>query len=489
MGLITSLSLAGIRSTADQLARLRLRIVLAGTYLAFAVILGGPLELGRASAAELTAAVNPQGSYLPHLAFQDGNSFAMAMWPDIEVRAMPEKVPVVGFRSEVQRAYLGSTSVAEDSLEALDINYRGIAGVGGTFHVARQGEFSPEPIILSVDLRVQHAVHDELTKAISRFDAIAAAAAIMDVHTGEIIAMVSLPDFDPNEPGSILAEGRFNRLTAGRYEVGSIFKIVTVAAALESGRVRLNDLVDARHPLRFGRHTISDFRGQHRMLTVREVFTYSSNIGTARLVEQMGRDYFRTFISALGFDTRSAIELPEVTSSYVPEAFSAVGAATASFGHGISLTPIQMLTALGALVNGGYLVQPTLFVRSFEDARQHAPQVVSSHTSVQIIRLLRLNALEGGARRAEHLAPGYRIGGKTGTAEKVVDGRYAKDKNVTFFTSVFPMDAPRYAMLVMLDEPHAEGTSRNRTAGWNAGEVSGKLVSRTAPMLGIAPRF
>jgi len=203
----------------------------------------------------------------------------------------------------------------------------------------------------------------------------------------------------------------------------------------------------------------------------------------------MGRDYFRTFISALGFDTRSAIELPEVTSSYVPEAFSAVGAATASFGHGISLTPIQMLTALGALVNGGYLVQPTLFVRSFEDARQHAPQVVSSHTSVQIIRLLRLNALEGGARRAEHLAPGYRIGGKTGTAEKVVDGRYAKDKNVTFFTSVFPMDAPRYAMLVMLDEPHAEGTSRNRTAGWNAGEVSGKLVSRTAPMLGIAPRF
>lgn len=536
-----SLSLVGVRSSADRLTKFRLRIVVASTCVVFAVIFGRLLGLGLASAAVLTAGVTPQEAYLPRPELHDRNGIVMAMnlhapslyaeprrvvdadeamekisailpdldpqklrqilsseqafaWiargvsPGVEARVMREGIPAIGFRSEVQRFYPGSATAAH-VLGAANIDNRGIAGVERALDEAWLGQFTPEPITLSLDLRVQHAVRDELSKAITRFEAIAAGAAIMDVHTGEIIAMVSLPDFDPNDPGSMLVDGRFNRLTAGRYEVGSIFKTVTLAAAIESGHIRLTDLVDARYPLRFGRHTISDFRGQHRMLTVREVFTYSSNIGTARLVEQMGRDYFRTFISSLGFDGRSAIELPEVTHSYVPETFSAVGAATASFGHGISVTPIQMLTALGALVNGGYLVQPTLFERSIEEARQHAPQVVSSHTSDQIANLLRLNALEGGARRADQFANGYRIGGKTGTAEKVVDGRYAKDKNVTFFTSVFPMDAPRYAMLVMLDEPRAEDMSGNRTAGWNAGEVSGSIVSRTAPMLGMAPHF
>tara|TARA_R110002051_G_scaffold325204_1_gene426312 strand:- start:36 stop:782 length:747 start_codon:yes stop_codon:yes gene_type:complete len=245
-------------------------------------------------------------------------------------------------------------------------------------------------------------VHDELSRALERYSAKAAAGAILDVTNGEIVALVSLPDFDPNEPTGMLEDGRFNRITAAKFEVASIFKTMTIAGALDSGAIGLDDKVDARTSVRFGRHTISDYYGRNRVMSVREVFQYSSHIATIRIMQAMGKTQFRAFLTRMGFDDRPQIELPELTNSAIPSSFSDVVAATASFGHGLSVTPLQMLVAQGALVNGGYLLRPTVF-RQSEPSLEEGLRVVSVETSDRIRFLLRLNALEGSGRRANDL--------------------------------------------------------------------------------------
>ncbi|RDE10191.1 peptidoglycan D,D-transpeptidase FtsI family protein [Pelagibacterium lacus] len=422
---------------------------------------------------------------------------ARELTPAIQERIMRLGIPGLDFVEESRRFYPGG-SVASHIMGAVNIDNVGIAGIEKhldddnlallqSLGLARDSALTP--VNLSIDLRVQHVLHDELADAMERYQAIAAAGAIMDVRTGEIVAMASLPDFDPNNPASMLQEGHFNRITAAKFELGSTFKTITFAGALDSGAVRITDQIDARFGVRFGRYTISDFHGKYRILSVPEVYKYSSNIGTIKMMQAMGKDNFRAFLTRMGFEGAPEIELPEVTRSAIPDTFSEVGAATASFGHGLSVTPLHMLDAVSALVNGGYLTGATLFPRTEAEAMADATQVVSAQTSDYMRYLMRLNATEGSGSRANAIAQGYRWGGKTGTAEKVVDGRYSSEKSLALFASAFPLDDPRYAMIVLVDEPRAENAQSGRTAGWNAGEMSGRIVARVAPMLGVQPNL
>lgn len=429
----------------------------------------------------------------------DGNSgfawVARELSPQQHTALMRKGIPGLDFLSETRRIYPAFRQ-ASHVLGAVNVDNAGIAGIEAhidklysldVLHSTGLGRGAAlEPVSLSIDMRVQNVLHRELGDALDRYQAVAAAGTIIDVHTGEIVGLVSLPDFDPNRPATMLEEGRFNRITAGKFEPASIFKPITIAGALDAGVVALTDQVDARTPVRFGRHSISDYYGKYRHLSVAEVLTYSSNIGTVRIAEKLGPTEFRAFLGRMGFDTVPALELPEMTRPVVPTKLSEVASATVSFGHGLSVTPLQMLTGTAALVNGGYLVRPTLF-KSEPGAEIVSDRVISEATSVKMRYLLRLNALQGSARRANALADGYRLGGKTGTAEKVVDGRYSSEKVTTFFSSVFPLDAPRYAMVVMVDEPQPEKPGTGRTAAYNAGDISGRVIHRIAPMLGVHP--
>ena len=262
-----------------------------------------------------------------------------------------------------------------------------------------------------------------------------------------------------------------------------------MAGALDAGAVKITDQFDARFGIRFGRFTIDDFHGKHRVLSLPEVFKYSSNIGTIRVMQAMGKENYRAFLTRMGFDQRVPFELPEMRLPTVPKELSEVGAATASFGHGLSVSPLHMVTAYAAFVNGGNYIAPSLYKRSVQEARPLYRQVLQPQTSAAIRYLLRLNALEGSGSQMNKEAQGYRVGGKTGTAEKVVEGRYSSSKVTNFFGSAFPLDDPRYAMVIMVDEPQAENPQSGTTAGWNAGAVTGRIVQRVAPMLGIAPDF
>jgi cell division protein FtsI (penicillin-binding protein 3) len=421
---------------------------------------------------------------------------ARELTPQKQAAIMRLGIPGLDFLTETKRFYPAFRQAAH-VLGAVNIDNGGIAGIEHHIDKARDlallheiglaRDTVLEPVRLSLDMRVQHVLHDELTDAMTRYQAVAAAGAVVDVDSGEILALASLPDFDPNQPSTMLEEGRFNRMTAAKFEPASIFKTISIAGALDAGAIVMADAIDARTPVRFGRHSISDYYGKYRMLSVPEVFVYSSNIGTVRIAERLGPEAFRSFLTRMGFDQTPSIELPEVTTPVVPWTLSNVAAATISFGHGLSVTPIQMLSATAALVNGGYLVPPTLLTRDGAEPSARKARVIDEKTALQMRYLLRLNGLEGSARRASRLAEGYRLGGKTGTAEKVVGGRYSSDKVTTFFSAAFPLDAPRYAMVIMVDEPKPEKSGTGRTSAYNAGDMTGRIVARIAPMLGILP--
>lgn len=413
--------------------------------------------------------------------------------PAIEQRVMALGLPGIDFIEESKRFYPAGEELAH-VIGSVNVDNQGIAGMELAIDredlavlqevgLARGAEL--EPKVLSIDTRVQYVMRSELLAAIARFRAIAAAGVMLDVRTGEVLAMVSLPDFDPNVPATALKPESFNRITNGTFELGSTFKTITIAAALDSGAVAIDDMIDAREGVRFGRFLLD--HGRHEIMSVSDVFRYSDNIGTIRIMEQMGKDRLRAFLGAAGFDQRSQIELPERAAPRVPESFSDVAAATASYGYGFAATPLHMLTAVAALMNKGKLVPPTLFRRSEAEAEQLARPIVSERTSEEMMYLFRMNALLGSGRNMDAEATGYRTGGKTGTAEKTINGRYSKTKNVTVFTSAFPMENPRYAMLVMLDEAQAENTRSTREAGWNVAVVSGQIIQRVAPMLGVLP--
>lgn len=405
-------------------------------------------------------------------------------------------IPGIGFLRENKRVYPSGAEVAH-MIGLVNIDNAGIAGIekwldtNGLADLHRAGfatDRLQKPVELAIDLRVTHALRDELLKAKEKFSAKAASGLVSDVRTGEIVAMVSLPDFDPNNPKEAHDPDRINRLTTGVYEMGSTFKAFTLAMALDSGKATLNSLWDARGALRYGRFRINDDHPMGRALTTREVFTYSSNIGAARMALAMGVDAHKAFLRKMGQLERLRTELPESTAPLVPRRWGELNTVTISFGHGLSVAPLQAVMGINALVNGGYLIPPTFLRRSEEEAQALAKRVIRSETSDKMRFLMRLNAEVGTARKAD--VKGYYVGGKTGTSEKVINGRYVKKKVLNSFTAILPSDNPKYQVLVMIDEPKGlPETHGFITSGWNAAPTAGKVIARIAPLLGLEPRM
>jgi cell division protein FtsI (penicillin-binding protein 3) len=405
-------------------------------------------------------------------------------------------LPGIGFLRENKRAYPNAAEVSH-VIGLVNIDNQGIAGIErwldknglADLHMAGFAtDRQQEPVELAVDLRVQHALRDELLAAKDKFKAKAAAGTVTDVRTGEILAMVSVPDFDPNDPREANDPTRINRLTTGVFEMGSTFKALTLAMALDSGKIGLNSSFDARVPLRYGRFNISDYHAQRRILTVPEIFTYSSNIGTARMALALGVEHHKWFLRKLGQLNRLRTELPESAEPIVPKRWGELNTVTIAFGHGLSVAPLQAMMGIGALMNGGTMIPPTFLKRSEDEAKKIAVRVVKPETSQQMRYLMRLNAEKGTAGKAD--VKGFYVGGKTGTSEKVVGGRYSKSKLLTSFTAVLPADQPRFLVLIMLDEPQpTPETHGYATSGWNAAPTAGKVVGRIAPLLGLEPRL
>jgi cell division protein FtsI (penicillin-binding protein 3) len=405
-------------------------------------------------------------------------------------------LPGIGFLNENKRDY-PSNNEASHILGHVNIDNQGIAGMekwldsNGLADLHRAGfatDRLQQPIELSVDLRVEHALRDELLKAKEKFHAKAASGLVTNVRTGEIVAMVSVPDFDPNNPKEAHDPDRINRLTTGVYEMGSTFKAFTLAMALDSGKYGLNSMWDARGPLHYGKFAIHDDEPKGRFLSMKEVFTFSSNIGAARIALAQGVEAHRAFLRKMGQLERLRTELPESASPIVPRHWGDLNTITIAFGHGIAVAPLQAVMGVSALMNGGYLIPPTFLKRSEEEAMALAKRVIKPETSEKMRFLMRLNAEVGTARKAD--VNGYYIGGKTGTAEKVINGRYARKRVLTAFTAIIPADKPRYQLLIMLDEPQAlKETHGFITSGWNAVPTAANVITRVAPILGIEPRF
>ena len=405
-------------------------------------------------------------------------------------------IPGIGFLTENKRVYPNGPVVSHE-IGLVNIDNQGIAGMEkwldgqglAALHMAGlASDRQMQPVDLALDLRVQFALRDELVKAREKFKAKAAAGLILNVNTGEIVSMVSEPDFDPNNPKEANDPTRINRLTTGVYEMGSTFKILTLAMALDSGKAALNSMWDVRQPLHYGHFAIHDYEPQHRLISLPEVFTYSSNIGAAKIALACGVDAHKAFLKKMGLLDRLRTELPESAEPIVPKHWGELNTVTIAFGHGLSVAPLQALMAVAATVNGGLLIPPTFLKRSREQAQAIAKQVLKPETSIKLRYLLRLNAEKGTATKAN--VPGYYVGGKTGTAEKVVNGRYAKHKLLTDFMAVLPADKPKYLMLIMLDEPQPTPETHGfATAGWNAAPTASKVIARVAPLLDLEPRF
>lgn len=404
-------------------------------------------------------------------------------------------LPGIGFRTENRRFYpAGATTSYIVGLTNID--NQGISGLEkfiddqGLADLQANGLAIPKdlkPVKLSVDLRVQHIVRDEISTAMQKTRAIAAGAIVLDVRTGEVVAMASVPDFDPNNPVDAQDKDKLNRMSAGLYEMGSTIKSFTTAMALDSGKVNLSSRFDASRPITIGRQTIRDFRGKGRVLSVPEVFIYSSNIGSAREADVVGIEAHREFLQRMGLLTRVQTELPEVARPTEPKVWKKVHSITAAFGHGFTTTPLATAAGCAALMNGGLLMPPTFLPRSREEALAVANRVVHEKTSEDMRYLYRLNAQKGSGKRGD--VPGYRIGGKTGTAEKVVNGRYSSEKNFNAFVASFPMDDPQYLVLTIIDEPKLENSSRSATAGITAAPIVANIIRRSASMLGVKPDF
>ncbi|HEX2942369.1 MAG TPA: penicillin-binding protein 2, partial [Rhodopila sp.] len=394
-------------------------------------------------------------------------------------------IPGIDFQPTQHREYpLGRT--AAQVLGGVDVDERGFAGVEKYFD--ERLRTNSEPLRLSIDLQVQAAVREELSAAMQTFEAIGACGIVMDVRTGEVLAMVSLPDYDANNVRTAPAEDRFNRAVEGTYEPGSTFKLQTASMALDSGLVHIWDEFDASHPIHIGRFTITDFEGKHRWLYLPEVLAYSSNLGAAHIALTVGGERQRAWLKGMGMFGRTGIELPESARPIVhpASAWKEVVTMTVGFGHGISVTPLHVVRGTAAIANGGTLLRPTILAKDPGDPVDGV-RVMQESTSEIMRKLMRLVVTDGFGKAAE--VAGYYPGGKTGTAEKVsAHGGYKKHTNVSAFMSVFPMNAPRYAVYMMLDEPHGnKSTYGYATAGWVAAPAAGKVIARIGPMLGLLP--
>ena len=388
---------------------------------------------------------------------------------------------------------LGGASYGREGVASAEVI--GVAGVEREFdELLRDPAREGEPLALSIDLTVQAAAEEVLAGGMSIMNAKGAASVLMDLHSGEIISMVSLPDFDPNNRPHVLTTGDqsdsplFNRAVQGVYELGSVFKIFAVAQALELGLINPDTMIDTKGPLQWGRFKIRDFRNYGAQLSAMDVIVKSSNVGTARIAMEIGAERQQDFLTSLGFTKATPVELSEAPSGapLLPRNWSEISTMTISYGHGLSSSPLHLAAGYASLLNGGTRVEPTLIRRA---TRQNGPRVVSEAVSTQARDMLRQVVVRGTASFGE--VAGYEVGGKTGTADKPKEngGGYYDDKVITTFASVFPANDPKYILIVTFDEPSENsGAEPRRTAGWTAVPVAAEMIRRTAPLLGLRPQ-
>ncbi|MEM0948519.1 MAG: penicillin-binding protein 2 [Pseudomonadota bacterium] len=386
---------------------------------------------------------------------------------------------------------LGGAGFGREGVHAAEVV--GVAGVEKTFDGwLRDPANGGAPLTLSLDLSVQAAVERVLFGGMKLMNAKGAAAVLMDIHSGELVSLVSLPDFDPNDRPVPLIQGDpgdsplFNRAVQGVYELGSTFKIFTAAQALEEGLVNPATMIDTKGPLRWGKHKIRDFRNYGDSLSVEDVIVKSSNIGTARIAMDIGAKRQRRFLDELGFLSPTSVELIEAAGAkpLLPRRWSEISTMTISYGHGLSSSPLHLATGYASLLNGGTRVEPTLIRR---DRVELGPRIVSQRVSATSRNMLRQVVVRGTASFGE--VAGYEVAGKTGTADKPkANGGYYENKVITTFAAVFPASKPKYVLVVALDEPvETSGTEPRRTAGWTAVPVAAEVIRRAAPLLGLAP--
>ena len=389
----------------------------------------------------------------------------------------------LGFREEWGRAYPMGV-LAGHVLGQTDVDGKGIAGVERTLNASLAA--GKAPVRLTIDVETQTALELELEAAAEAFSMEGAAAILMDTHTGEIRGMASWPAFDPNRASDFPSThpARLNRAVGAVYELGSVFKPLTVAAALDAGAVTRTQMFDVSQPVEAGRFSISDTHRFAKSANVTEIIVESSNIGTVHVVRALGVKRQSAFLDLSGLTRRAKIELPGSEAPIMPARLDDLHSATVSYGHGMSVTPLAFLTAFAALGNDGEMAQPTLI---FDPKRKaETVRLLSPETAAQVTAMMRESVKRGAGRPAD--IAGYRVAGKTGTGEKAIAGGYDKNANVSSFAAVFPADSPQFALIVTLDNPQAR-PGRGATASVSAAPVAGRIVERVAPILGVAPRF
>ncbi len=402
-------------------------------------------------------------------------------------------LPGLAFKTEPHRSY-PQGRLAGHLIGSVDIDNKGLSGIerhidaiGAAERVVGEPRALAREVRLTLDLGVQAAVEQELAAAMRRYKATAASAVVLDANTGAVAAAASLPRVDPTDPLMAQNPRNLDRLRNGTYELGSIFKALTVAMALERKAVTLETVFDVRQPIAIGRHAIRDYHAVGRPLTVEEIFIHSSNVGAGLIALEVGAEAQRAFLASLGLLTPLDIEAGTTPAPQVPDHWGRAEVATIAFGHGLAVTPLHFARAGAILVNGGLDVAPRLLAGGGPAAKGER-RVLSAETSARIRRLMRMNVIHahGSGKRAD--VPGYRVGGKTGTADLAAAGGYDGRAVVTSFFAAFPADEPAYVVLVTLYDPKGVGPRQARTAGTNAAPTAGRIIARAAPLLGVAKK-
>lgn len=397
-------------------------------------------------------------------------------------------IPGLYFKPEERRVYPYGNMLAH-VLGYVGLDNKGLAGIEQEFNSRlRESGVNNEPLVLSIDVRLQSMLRSEMLSAVEEFRAIGATGVILDIGSGEVLSMVSLPDFDPHKPSKASDSEKFNRATLGTYEMGSTFKSFTMAMGLDYGVATMKSGYDATNPLKISTFTIRDAHGKKRWLSIPEIYAYSSNIGAAKMALDVGTKRQKEFLDKLGMFKQMDIEIPERSTPQFPSDWKEINTVTISYGHGISVSPLHLVRGIASLVNGGTQERLTL-LKDGNKNKAKGERVISAQTSENIRRLMRLVVDHGTGGKAD--IPGYRVGGKTGTAEKVqAGGKYNPDAKMASFISAFPVDNPKYVVLVMIDEPKGDkSTYGYATGGMIAAPVVGRVIARMGPMLGIKPRY
>ena len=415
--------------------------------------------------------------------------------PDQHEEVLELGHPAVAFEREEKRVY-PQGAMAAHLVGVSGIDGQGLLGVERSFN-KYLSDIESEPLSLTIDVRVQHSLQREINKAIDKHNAKGGAGIVMDVETGEILAAASLPDFDPNNYKVAKDNQKFNRVSLGVYELGSTFKIFSTAAYLEQNQNAISKRFDTRQPLEIGRFKIRDYHPEKRKLTLPEVFMHSSNIGSALMGQGVGSDYIQSFYKDLGLMDKPDVEISELGRPIIPSPWREVNTLTASYGHGIAVSPLQLVQGVSSVVNGGFALQPTIVQRTDgqadqknnteKNASRQDVRIVSPQTSHRIRQLMRLVVTEGTGSKAD--VSGFMVGGKTGTAEKPGSGGYNRKRLISSFVGVFPMNAPRYAVFVMVDEPEGiKETYGYATGGWVAAPAVSGVISSMVSIMGLKPQ-